>query len=191
MKCLHVLSYLKLWKKVTDIIKTKTMNLNLFDIRKLMITLLMLSLLWLLMSCGTRKTQKSNVKEETKTEQSTTDKKDIEIKTDTKTVINDESSELEITPIDTSKVLIINGKTYKNAKVKITNRKTETKIDAKETVKDLSKSETKAIIAVKKQTRVKDTERKSNPFLPLLWLLIPATIYAVWKYKYKIFGLWV
>lgn len=165
------------------------MNQDLNDIRKVMITLLMLSLLWLLMSCGTRKVQKSVIKENTTTEKTTTDKKDIESKTDTKTVINDESSELEITPIDTSKVLVINGKTYKNAKVKIINRKVNTTIAEKATVKDLSKSETKAIIAVKKQTSAKDTERKSNPFLPLLWLLIPASIYAVWKYKYKIFGL--
>jgi len=156
---------------------------------KLLVTLLALSLLVLMCSCGSRKVQKSNVKEETKTEQSTTEKKDIETKTETKTVINDETNEIEITPIDTSKVLIINGKTYKNAKVKILNRKSKTDITAKETVKDKTKSETRAITATKKQTRVKDIEKKTNPFTSLLWLLIPVIGYLIWKYKYKLIGL--
>jgi len=166
------------------------MTPNLIDIRKLMITLLMLSLLWLLCSCsGTRKVQKSVVKESLSTEQSTTEKKDIETKTETQTVINDESNEMEVIPLDITKPFLINGKSYFNAKVKLTHRKNKTEITAKEVVKDLSKHETKAIIAVKKQTRVKDIEKKSNPFLPLLWLLIPCLGYLVWKYKYKIIGL--
>ena len=165
------------------------MNLNLFDIRKLLITLLALSLIALLSSCGSRKVQKSNVKEEVKTEQAVIEKKDIETKTETKTVVNDQSNEMEITPIDTSKVLIINGKTYKNAKVKIVNRKVNTTIAEKTTVKDLSTHETKAIVTVKKQEVKRDIERKSNPFTSLLWLLIPALIYAAWKYKFKLIGL--
>ena len=142
-------------------------------------------LIIILSSCGVRKVKKSDVKEETKTEQSTTKANDIESKKETNTVINDESNEIEVTPIDTSKAIIINGKSFKNAKIKIINRKIKTKIDAKETVRDLSKQETKAIIAVKKQEVKRDIERKSNPFLPLLWLLIPAIGYLIWKYKYK------
>jgi len=151
--------------------------------------LILLLLLFTLVSCSTRKVQKSSTKEEAKTEQATTEKKDITAEKEAKTVINDESNEMEITPIDTAKVLIINGKTFKNAKVKILHRKTATNITAKETVKDKTKSENKAITAVKKQATTKDIEKKSNPFLPLLWLLIPAGIYLVWKYKYKIIGL--
>ena len=156
---------------------------------KILVTLIAISLLVLLCSCGSRKVQKSDVKEETKTEQSTTKANDIESKTETNTVINDESNDVEITPIDTSKAIIINGKTYKNAKVKFLNRKSQTAITKKETVRDLSKQETKAIIAVKKQEVKRDIERKSNPLLPLLWLLIPAIGYLIWKYKYKLIGL--
>ena len=165
------------------------MNLNLFDIRKLLITLLALSLIALLSSCGSRKVQKSNVKEEVKTEQAVIEKKDIETKTETKTVVNDQSNEMEITPIDTSKVLIINGKTYKNAKVKIVNRKVNTTIAEKATVKDNSVIDTRVKNSSKNATKVKNTERKSNPFTSLLWLLIPALIYAAWKYKFKLIGL--
>jgi len=165
------------------------MNPNLFDIRKIMITLLMLALLWLVCSCGTRKVQKSDTKEDTKTEQATTEKKDIETKTETKTVINDETNDFEITPIDTSKVLIINGKIFKNAKVKIVNRKVNTTVAEMSTVKDLSKKTNTIKTDIVKTNKVKKVERKSNPFLTLLWLLIPVIGYLILKYKYKLIGL--
>ena len=159
------------------------------DIRKVLITLLALSLIALLLSCGTRKVQKSNVKEEVKTEQATTEKKDIETKTETNTVVNEETDEIEVKPIDTSKTITINGKKYKNAIVTLRKKKVNTTIAEKATVKDLSKHETKAITTVKKQEVKRNIERKSNPFLPLLWILLPAIVYAVWKYKFKLIGL--
>lgn len=163
---------------------------DLKEIFKLLVTLLTLSLIVLLCSCGTRKVQKSSIKEEAKTEQSTTEKKDIEIKTDTQTVINDESQEMEITPIDTAKVLIINGKIFKNAKVKFVSKKINTTIAKKEIVKDKSKNTNFVKTDIVKTNNVKNVERKSNPFLPLFWLLIPVIGYLIWKYKYKLIGLW-
>lgn len=165
------------------------MNINLNSILKILVTLLLISLIFLTCSCGSRKVQKSVIKEETKTEQAAKVDNDIETKKETQTVINDESNELEITPIDTSKAVIINGKAFKNAKVKILYRKSQSAIIAKETVKDKTKSENKAVTATKKDNKEIAIERKSNPFLPLLWLLIPAAIYLVWKYKYKFIGL--
>lgn len=153
------------------------------------ITLLLILVIFA--SCGTRKVQKSSIKEDTKTEQATTEKKDITSNKEINTVINDESNEIEVTPIDTSKVLIIGGKTFKNAKIKIIHKKINTTIAKKETVQDLSTKQTKSLNVSKSQSNTKVVERKSNPFLPLLWLLIPASIYLVWKYKFKIMGLWV
>lgn len=163
--------------------------INLNDIKKLLITLLALSLIALCLSCGSRKTQKSNVTELSKVKQTAKVDNNIETKKETQTVINDETNELEITPIDTSKVLIVNGKIYKNAKVKLVNRKLQTKTDSKETIKDKTKSENKAVTATKKEVKTNNTERKSNPFTTLLWLLIPAIGFVIWKYKYKIVGL--
>ena len=161
------------------------MNPDLNDIRKLLITLLALSLIVLLCSCGTRKVQKSIVKEDTKTEQATTEKKDITSNKETNTVINDESNEIEVTPIDTSKALIINGKTFKNAKVKIIHKKINTTIAEKATVKDLSKYETKAITTVKKQEVKRNVERKSSNLWFLLWLLIPIGLYLLYRFVLK------
>ena len=165
------------------------MNLNLFDIRKLLITLLALSLIALLSSCGSRKVQKSNVKEEVKTEQAVIEKKDIETKTETKTVVNEDTDEIEVKPIDTSKTITVNGKTYKNAIVTLRKKKVNTTIAEKATVKDNSVINTRVKNSSKNATKVKNTERKSNPFTSLLWILIPALIYAAWKYKFKLIGL--
>jgi hypothetical protein len=117
-------------------------------------------------SCGARKVEKSTIKEEIKTEK----KIDSTAQKETKTVINDETNEIEITPIDTSKVLIINGKTYKNAKFKISNRKTKTDISAKEKIQ-LTKNVKSNIV---KSNIVKKTEKQYNVF----WLfLIPVIAY--------------
>ena len=161
------------------------MTPNLIDIKKLMITLLMLSLIWLLSSCGTRKVQKTIVKEETKTEQSTTDKKDIVIDNQTKTVINEDADEIEVKPIDTSKAIIVNGKTYKNAIVTLRKKKVNTIIENKEIVKDNSVKTAKAITTSKKDNKITAIERKSNPFTFLLWLLIPLGLYLLYKFVLK------
>jgi len=165
------------------------MNLKLIDLFRVLITLLAFSLIMLTCSCGARKVQKSIIKEETKTEQATTEKKDITIDNQTKTVINEDADEIEVKPIDTSKAIIVNGKTYKNAIVTLRKKKVNTVIENKEIVKDNSVKTVKEVKESKSQSNTKDVERKSNPFLPLLWLLIPIIGYLVWKYKYKIIGL--
>ena len=151
--------------------------------------ILAFSILFLTFSCGTRKVEKSFTKEDVKTEQSTTQKNDVTTNKETNVVLNDEASEIEVTPIDTSKDLVINGKVFKNAKVKILNRKSQSAITAKETVKDNSVKTAKTSAVRNNRTVQKQLERKSNPFLPLLWLLIPAFLYLVYKYKNKITGL--
>ena len=170
--------------------KTKTMTKETKDIFRLFLAIIFVSF-WIILvsSCGVRKAHKTNVKEDIKTEIATTDKKDVETKTETKTVVLDEINELEITPIDTSKILIINGKTYKNAKVKIFHRKTATNTTAKAIVKDNSVKTAKESSVLKSRTVEKQVERKSYPFAKFLWLLIPIAIYLFWKYKYKIIGL--
>lgn len=166
------------------------MKLNLETIIKTFITLLVATAILMMYSCGSRKVQKTIIKEETKTEQTAKVNNDISINNQTKTVINEDADEIEVKPIDTSKAIVVNGKTYKNSIVTLRKKKVNTVIENKEIVKDLSVKHTKAIITAKKQEVKRNVERKSNPFLPLLWLLIPAAIYLVWKYKYKIVGLW-
>lgn len=165
------------------------MNLKLIDLFRVLITLLAFSLIMLTCSCGTRKVQKSTIKESLQVEQATTEKKDISIDNQTKTVINEDADEIEVKPIDTSKTITVNGKKYKNAIVTLRKKKVNTVIENKEIVKDNTVKTVNIVTESKKDNKAIAIERKSNPFLPLLWLLIPVIIYAVWKYKYKIIGL--
>jgi len=125
-------------------------------------------------SCGSRKVQKSTIKEEIKTEK----KIDSTAQKEIKTVINDETNEIEITPIDTSKVLIINGKNYKNAKVKISNRKTKTDISAKEKTK-LTKNVKSNIV---KSNIVKKTEKTDYTFF-IIGIVALILIFLYFKTK--------
>jgi len=159
------------------------MNLKLIDLLRVLITLLAFSLIMLTCSCGTRKVQKSTIKESLQVEQATTEKKDISVDNQTKTVINEDADEIEVKPIDTSKTITVNGKKYKNAIVTLRKKKVNTVIENKEMVKDNSVKIDKKATVLDFRTVQKDIEKKSTPLLPLLWLLVP--IGAVLLYRYQ------
>jgi hypothetical protein len=158
-------------------------------LEKLIITLVFISIFLMLLGCGSRKVQKSVVKESLLTEKTATEKKDIATNKEVKTVVIEEVEEVEVKPIDNEKEIIVNGKTYKNASVTTRKKKVNTTIAEKATVKDNSVKKADTITTEKAETKTNNTQRKSNPFLPFLWLLIPIAIYFVWKYKAKIFAL--
>lgn len=158
--------------------------------------------LFLFLSCGTRNTKKTDIKEEIKTEKKTSNKTDIVNESDKKTYTKTESDISEtrenLTPIDPSKpmkktVEEKDGKktiTYENASVN-----SETKTDksvksqvSNEKTKTDSKSETeiKASQESEKsdQSKVTESDKGIGFSCALIWLLIIAIIFAVW-YKYR------
>ena len=133
----------------------------------------------MLSSCGTRKVVIEEVKKDSLSQISTkiVTKEDIKIETKNDIVID----EFIITPLDTCKDIVVNGITYKNAILSYKKTKDNTiqvqdikvsKIEDKEQI-------VKSTIIEKK----KEIERKSNPMLNLLWLLIPLSAYAIYKFK--------
>lgn len=161
-------------------------------IGKILIILTILAI-WVLLfgACASRKVHKTEVKEQVTVQVTEQVKNDITTSKESNILVNSEENEIEVTPIDTAKVIVINGTSYKNAKVRLIKRKSQSTILEKETVKDLTKTDTRVNISSKTATRVKNTEKRPSPLNMLWWLLIPATVYFVWKYKYKIFGLWI
>ena len=142
--------------------------------------LLAIVVITMLSSCGTRKVAIQEIK------------KDSSSQISTKIVTNEVSNlssknniivdEFTITPLDTCKDIVVNGVTYKNVilsykKTKDNSLHTEQKI--------VSKIEDKQqIVKTSYKEDKKDIERKSNPLLNLLWLLIPIIVYII----YKIYG---
>ena len=131
----------------------------------------------MLSSCGTRKVVIDEVKKDSLSQISTKIVTEEVIKIENDIVID----EITITPLDTCKDVVVNGITYRNAvlsykKTKDNSLRTEKKIVYKN---ELKVQDTK----VTQNRKVKDIERTSNPFLILLWLLIPLFAYIIYKFK--------
>ena len=148
-------------------------------------TLILLSAFTLL-SCASRKVNKSET--EVKTEVTTTVKdttsKVTETKKAEKETIN--TDELEITPIDTTKaieVIDINGKvtTYKNAKIKRKTTQVNKSVDTEIKVAEngLKTVKTSAKQTVKQQT--KQTDKWAFSFWIILLLILLVLIYRFYK----------
>ena len=93
--------------------------------------------------------------------------------------IKEDIDEIEIVPIDASKPLIIGGKEYFNAAVKIKKTKREVVDSTKTTVAVSNYKQTEVSKEESKETYSKSLEKKSNNsvyfwLLPLLFLLVVA-----------------
>lgn len=138
----------------------------------------------LLTSCASRKVNKSTETEKTeiKTEVKDTLVKRTEVKRIDNIFVVDE--EIEITPSDTSKPIIIKDesgktKTYLNAVLKAKKKKTNRNIETDIKVAENSKKEVKKEVKNKKSVEVKQTERKS--YFNWWWLLVLIPIYFIYK----------
>ena len=129
----------------------------------------------MLSSCGTRKVVIDEVKKDSLSQISTKIVTEEVIKIDNDIVID----EFTITPLDTCKDIVVNGITYKNAILSYKKTKDNTIKNIKVSEEKLETQDTK----VTQNRKVKDIERKSNPMLNLLWLLIPLSAYVIYKFK--------
>lgn len=148
----------------------------------------------LLVSCGSRKVQ-VNTSEIKKDSSVTTTKIDSSksIKTtddNTNINFNTEETEICIIPLDSTKEIKVNGKTYFNVKLRIKKRKDNTtykntnkvaQIDLKHVIKH-----TEAKSSTKQNTKVKNIDRKES-ILNYWWiLLIIILIYLFYKWQSKL-----
>lgn len=141
----------------------------------------------LLFSCASRKV--AIVKEETKTK---TDSVAI-TKTNSTSIINknvyftENTTELEIKPLNDSLPIVIDGTSYFNAVLKYKKQNkvlvdTSKKIVSKNALKQVSKSKQET-----KNIKEKTVDKKVNNFVYLWLLLIPIGMYAWRKFKESMF----
>jgi hypothetical protein len=133
----------------------------------------------MLSSCGTRKVIIDEVKKDSLSQISTKIVTKEDIKIETKNDIT--TDEFTITPLDTCKDIIIDGKTYRNVTINYKKTKDNTiqVQDIKVSKNELKVQDTK----VTQNRKVKDITKTSNPFLILLWLLIPLIAYIIYRFK--------
>jgi hypothetical protein len=136
-----------------------------------------------LTSCGSRKVQKSKTKETEKTEVKTEEKTETKLTDNTKIVDTSSSDEIEIIPIDNSLPFTIEGKEYKNVKIKRSKKKNNISI-AKD-VKVQHNEQKSELKTVKRDLIIerKVIDRKQS-FWWLLWFLLLIPAYYLWR-KYK------
>lgn len=148
-----------------------------------LLTLVFLSLT--LFSCATRKVAMTKSVVETKTDSVVVEKKDSVSVQQNAISIKESIDEFEIVPIDTAKPLIIEGKKYFNAAIRLkkTNREV---VDTTKIV--VAKSEERTIEVKKEEEKKsvdKKVEKKSFTFIWLWVLLIVAAAVAVLRYVLK------
>jgi hypothetical protein len=148
-----------------------------------LLTLVFLSLTFF--SCATRKVAMTKSVVETKTDSVVVEKKDSVSVQQNAISIKESIDEFEIVPIDTAKPLIIEGKKYFNAAIRLkkTNREV---VDTTKIV--VAKSEERTIEVKKEEEKKsvdKKVEKKSFTFIWLWILLIVAAAVAVLRYVLK------
>ena len=136
-----------------------------------------------LTSCGSRKVAKSETKEQEQKTEKITLETETRVTDNTKIVDTSTTDEIEICPVSDSLPMVINGITYKNAKIRRLKKKNNISI-AKD-VKIQHNAQKEAVMMVKrnKVIEVKQIERKES-YWWLLWFLLLIPIYFGYK-KYK------
>lgn len=147
---------------------------------------LILLLSILIVGCGSRKVNKSVTKEETQISVLDTSRTETKTDTNVKVITCFESDEITIVPIDSTKEIFVNGKTYRNVVLK--HRKVKANKVVQQSKKEV-KTEQKAIKTnIKKQTQieVKQIDKEQFNFLIWFWLILLIPIYLLYrKYKHK------
>jgi len=158
---------------------------------------LILLFLIVLTSCASRQVQidKLDIKKdsvaETKVTVTTIENK---IKTDSTNIIATiDNSEITITPIDTCKEIIVEGKVYKNVVLKIKKNKANTLYTNNKTESNNKHTDSVATVKVNKTEKIsgknKTIDRKANYWWILWLLLLILILYQLWRNRLSLLKL--
>jgi lipopolysaccharide export LptBFGC system permease protein LptF len=136
-----------------------------------------------LTSCSSRKVAKSETKEQDQKTEKITLETETKVTDNTKIIDTSTTDEIEIVPVDNTLPFTVNGKEYKN--VKIRHKKSKNNISIVKDVKVQHNAQKEGVVMVKrnKVIEVKQTERK-DLYWWLLWFLLLIPVYFAYK-KYK------
>jgi hypothetical protein len=147
--------------------------------------ILIISIL-LLVSCGSRRVNISRLNTEIKTDSSVVVKIDGTYTKESDIVIDEATEELEYKPADTSKPMVINGRTYKNTIIKSI-RKNKVTVD---------KTKVESIILVAKKISIKKvaikkaiekSSKKANGYGILILIVCLVLLFTyLWKNRFFI-----
>ena len=147
--------------------------------------LILILLSFLLFSCASRKVMVTKTQVETHIDSTAVEKKDSVSVQQNAISIKEDIDEVEIVPIDTSKPLVIDGKQYFNATVRLKKTRRHV-VDSTKTTVAKSVENT---ISVKKDIKAKGFEKKVDKKANILFyfwlLLIPICLWLIWRFGRK------
>lgn len=138
-----------------------------------------------LFSCVTRKVAITKSHVETRVDSVVVEKKDSVAVQQNAISIKEDVEEIEIVPLDTTKPMVIGGKEYINATVKIKKKKKEVIDTTKITVVKSEQKQTQVKKEEKKDTFAKAVDKKPSYFNLWWLLLIPLVVWLVRRYLLK------
>jgi hypothetical protein len=139
----------------------------------------------LLFSCAARKVAVTNTKIETYTDSVVVEKKDSVSVQQNAIVIIDSSEEVEVTPIDTAKPIIIGETKYFNAKVKIKKARRHLVDSSKIVVVQSNEKQLSVKKEVKQKVFDKKVDKKANILFYVWLMLIPICLWLIWRFGRK------
>ena len=147
------------------------------------LTLILLS--FLLFSCASRKVMVTKTEVQTYIDSTAVKKKDSVSVQQNAISVKEDIDEIEIVPIDTAKPLIIDGKQYYNATVRLKKTRRHIVDTSKITVSQSIENKVSVKKDIKSKGFEKKVDKKANYFVFLWLLLIPLGIWFGRKYLLK------
>lgn len=147
--------------------------------------LILILLSFLLFSCASRKVMVTKTQVETHIDSTAVEKKDSVSVQQNAISIKEDIDEIEIVPIDTAKPLVIDGKQYFNATVKLKKTRRHIVDSSKSTISQSSENKVSVKKDIKAKGFEKKVDKKANYFVYLWLLLIPIAIWFGRKYLLK------
>jgi hypothetical protein len=147
--------------------------------------LILIFLSLFLFSCASRKVAINKNQVEIHIDSSSIQKKDSVSVVQNAISIKEDIHEMEIVPMDTTKPLVIDGKQYFNATIRIKKTSRHVVDTSKATVSKSSIKQTTLKKSVKEKTYSKTVDKKVNNFVYLWLLLIPVIAWLVRRFVFK------
>jgi len=138
----------------------------------------------LLTSCGARKVDVQKTDTVIKIDSTSTIKKEEVVLTQNNVSINTDTDEMEICPVSDTVPMIVNGVTYKNAKIKYKKTKIAV-IDTTKKQEVKKESQEVKVIKDKKEKVFKKNIDKKESFTVFWWWLLIILLVALFFYTYR------
>lgn len=139
----------------------------------------------LLFGCAARKAAVSKTQTQTHVDSTVVEHRDSVAIQQNAIIVKENTDEIEVTPLDTSKPVIIGSTRYFNAKVKV--RKTQKQVvdSTKTTVVKSVDKQASVTKDVKTKTFEKKVDKKTN-YMFYLWLIILlVALWLIWRFRIK------